>query len=176
MEEKKIEIITKNSDGLYNKVTVHKLEDGSLSKTGDEIAEILLQGDKDSIDTSDFTELDLADGHEYGKIFVNIPEEHEDFDIVKDAADDAGSYLDEMESPLSKEDEEDRDSFIENLTKDNWLMSNEDKFKLIEKTIKDVKGEYPIDRLILDCADKLSISTSEVKSILIEFDSELLRC
>jgi hypothetical protein len=119
MEEKKIEIITRNSDGLYNKVTVHKLEDGSLSKTGDEIAEILLEGDKDSIDTSDFTELDLADGHEYGKIFVNIPEEHEDFDIVKDAADDAGSYLDEMESPLSKEDEEDRDSFIENLTKDS---------------------------------------------------------
>ena len=57
MEEKKIEIITKNSDGLYNKVTVHKLEDGSLSKTGDEIAEILLEGDKDSIDTSDFIEL-----------------------------------------------------------------------------------------------------------------------
>ena len=72
MEEKKIEIITKNSDGLYNKVTVHKLEDGSLSKTGDEIAEILLEGDKDSIDTSDFIELDLADGHEHGKIFVNI--------------------------------------------------------------------------------------------------------
>ncbi len=176
MEEKKIEIITKNSDGLYNKVTVHKLEDGSLSKTGDEIAEILLEGDKDSIDTSSLQELDLGDGCEHGKIYADIQEDHEDFDDLEDLSRDAGSYLDEMESPLSKEDEEDRDSFIENLTKDNWLMSNEDKFKLIEKTIKDVKGEYPIDRLILDCADKLSISASEVKSILIEFDSELLRC
>ena len=119
MENNKIEIITKNSDGLFNKTTVEILKDGSLSKTGDEIAVILLEGDKDSIDTSNFTELDLADGHEHGKIFVNISEEHEDFDIVKDAADDAGSYLDEMESSLSKEDEEDRDSFIENLTKDN---------------------------------------------------------
>ena len=176
MENNKIEIITKNSDGLFNRITVCKLEDGSLNTTGGEVGNTLLEGDIPFVDTSSLQELDLGDGCEHGKIFVNISEEHEDFDIVKDAADDAGSYLDEMESPLSKEDEEDRDSFIENLTKDNWLMSNEDKFKLIEKTIKDVKGEYPIDRLILDCADKLSISASEVKSILIEFDSELLRC
>ena len=82
MENNKIEIITKNSDGLFNKTTVEILKDGSLSKTGDEIAEILLEGDKDSIDTSNFTELDLADGHEHGKIFVNISEEHEDFDTI----------------------------------------------------------------------------------------------
>ena len=44
MENNKIEIITKNSDGLFNKTTVEILKDGSLSKTGDEIAEILLEG------------------------------------------------------------------------------------------------------------------------------------
>lgn len=54
-------------------------------------------------------------------------------------------------------------------------MNNEEKFKLIEKTIKDVKGDYSIDRLIQDCADKLSISFNEVRNILIEFNSDLLK-
>lgn len=119
MEKKTIEIITKNSDGLYNKTDANILEDGSLSKTGDEIANILLEGDLDFIDTSNFEELDLAGGHEHGKIFANISEEDEDFYTVKDVADEASLYLDEMKSSLSIEDEEDRDSFIENLTKDN---------------------------------------------------------
>ncbi len=52
-------------------------------------------------------------------------------------------------------------------------MNNEEKFKLIEKTIKDAKGDYSIDRLIQDCADKLSINFIDVKNILIEFDSDL---
>ena len=176
MENNKIEIITKNSDGLFNRITVYKLEDGSLNTTGGEVGNTLLEGDIPFVDTSSLQELDLGDGCEHGKIYADIQEDHEDFDDLEDLSRDAGSYLDEMEGSLSEEEKEDRESFIDNMTKDNWLMSNEDKFKLIEKTIKDVKGEYPIDRLILDCADKLSISASEVKSILIEFDSELLRC
>ena len=54
-------------------------------------------------------------------------------------------------------------------------MNNEEKFKLIEKTIKDVKGDYSIDRLIQDCADKLSINFIDVKNILIELNSDLLK-
>lgn len=119
MEEKKIEIITKNSDGLFNKTTVEILKDGSLNKTGDEIADISLEGDKDFIDTSSFTKLDSGDGHEYAEFYVNINEEHKNFDTVQEEILRAGSCLDEMESPLSAEDEEDYDSFIENLTKDN---------------------------------------------------------
>lgn len=53
-------------------------------------------------------------------------------------------------------------------------MDNKKKFELIEKTINDVQGKYPIDRLIQDCADKLSLSSAEVKSILIEFNSNLI--
>ncbi len=119
MEDKKIEIITKNSDGLFNKITVEILEDGSLNKTGDEIANTLLEGDKDFIDTSNLTELDLGDGHEHGKVFANIPEEHKDFDAVQEEVLRTGSYLDEVGSSLSDQDEDDHDSFIENLTKDN---------------------------------------------------------
>ena len=119
MENNKIEIITKNSDGLFNKTTVEILKDGSLSKTGDEIAEILLEGDKDSIDTSSLQELDLGDGCEHGKIYADIQEDHEDFDDLEDLSRDAGSYLDEMEGSLSEEEKEDRESFIDNMTKDN---------------------------------------------------------
>lgn len=54
-------------------------------------------------------------------------------------------------------------------------MTEIEKFNLIEKTIKEVKGDYSIERLIQDCADKLSLSVNEVKSILIEFNSELLK-
>ena len=38
-------------------------------------------------------------------------------------------------------------------------MNNEEKFKLIEKTIKDAKGDYSIDRLIQDCAILCSTCT-----------------
>lgn len=58
----------------------------------------------------------------------------------------------------------------------DYAMSKEDIFNLIEETIKEVNGNYPLDRLILDCSDKLSLSEKEVKDILLEFDSELLRC
>lgn len=54
-------------------------------------------------------------------------------------------------------------------------MNEKEKFALIEKTIKEVKGKYSIERLILDCADKLSLSITDVKSILIAHNSELLR-
>lgn len=54
-------------------------------------------------------------------------------------------------------------------------MNEKEKFVLIEKTIKEVKGNYSIERLILDCADKLSLSISDVKRILIVHNSELLR-
>ncbi len=53
-------------------------------------------------------------------------------------------------------------------------MSNQEKFDLIEKTIKEVEGNFPIDRLIQDCADKLSLSFKEVKNILVEFDSSFI--
>ncbi len=58
----------------------------------------------------------------------------------------------------------------------DYAMSKEDVFNLIEETIKEVNGNYLLDRLILDCSDKLSLSEKEVKDILLEFDSELLRC
>ena len=58
----------------------------------------------------------------------------------------------------------------------DYAMSKEDVFNLIEETIKEVNWNYPLDRLILDCSDKLSLSEKEVKDILLEFDSELLRC
>lgn len=53
-------------------------------------------------------------------------------------------------------------------------MNKQEKFELIEKTIKEVEGNFPIDRLIQDCADKLSLSFKEVKNILVEFDSNLM--
>ena len=53
-------------------------------------------------------------------------------------------------------------------------MSKKEKFELIEKTIKKVQGDFHIDRLIQDCSDKLSLPASEVKNILIEFNSELI--
>lgn len=53
-------------------------------------------------------------------------------------------------------------------------MSDKEKFELIEKTIKEVQGNYSIDRLIQDCSDKLSLPVNEVKNILIEFKSDLL--
>jgi hypothetical protein len=53
-------------------------------------------------------------------------------------------------------------------------MSNKEKFELIEKTIKEVQGNFTIERLIQDCSDKLSLPVNEVKNILIEFDSNLL--
>lgn len=53
-------------------------------------------------------------------------------------------------------------------------MSNQEKFDLIEKTIKEVEGNFTVDRLIQDCADKLSLSFKEVKNILVEFDSNLM--
>lgn len=54
-------------------------------------------------------------------------------------------------------------------------MNNEEKFELIEKTIKEVQGNYSIDRLIQDCSDKLSLPINEIKNILIEFNCELLK-
>lgn len=54
-------------------------------------------------------------------------------------------------------------------------MTEKDKFNLIEKTIKEVQGNYSIDRLIQDCADKLSLSFKEVKNILISHNSKLLK-
>ena len=54
-------------------------------------------------------------------------------------------------------------------------MNQDEKFKLIENTIKDVKGNYSIDRLIQDCADKLSLNPKEVKQILIDNNSSLLK-
>ena len=53
-------------------------------------------------------------------------------------------------------------------------MSNKEKFELIEKTIKEVQGNFTIERLIQDCSDKLSLPIDEVKNILIEFNSDLL--
>ena len=53
-------------------------------------------------------------------------------------------------------------------------MYNIETFNLIEKTIKKVQGDFHIDRLIQDCSDKLSLPASEVKNILIEFNSELI--
>lgn len=53
-------------------------------------------------------------------------------------------------------------------------MNDKEKFELIEKTIKEVQGNYSIERLIQDCSDKLSLPVNEVKNILIEFNSELL--
>lgn len=54
-------------------------------------------------------------------------------------------------------------------------MTEIEKFNLIEKTIKEVKGNYSIERLIQDCADKLSLSANEVKNTLISHNSELLK-
>lgn len=54
-------------------------------------------------------------------------------------------------------------------------MTGNEKFDLIEKTIKDVQGNYSADRLIQDCADKLSLSVNEVKRILAEYDSDVLK-
>lgn len=53
-------------------------------------------------------------------------------------------------------------------------MDDKEKFDLIEKTIKEVQGNNSLDRLIQDCADKLSLSVNEVKNILNAFNSELL--
>lgn len=119
MDKKIIEIVTKNSDGLYNKITMEKLEDGSFSKTGDDIANITLEGDTDYIDTSSLNKLDSGDGHDYAEFYVNISDEHEDFDAVQEEVHKAGSCLDEIGSPISKEDEEDFDSYAENLSKDD---------------------------------------------------------
>lgn len=54
-------------------------------------------------------------------------------------------------------------------------MTEKDKFNLIEKTIKEVQGNHSIDRLIQDCADKLSLSFKEVKNILVTNNSRLLK-
>ena len=54
-------------------------------------------------------------------------------------------------------------------------MNQEETFNLIEKTIKEVSGTHDINRLIQDCADKLSLDFNEVKQILIDFNSELLK-
>ena len=130
MEEKKIEIITKNSDGLFNKITVEILEDGSLNKTGDEIANITLEGDIDYIDTSSLNKLDSGDGHDYAEFYVNISDEHEDFDAVQEEVLRTGSYLDEVGSSLSDQDEDDHDSFIENLRAKSCAYSPKTKFFL----------------------------------------------
>lgn len=54
-------------------------------------------------------------------------------------------------------------------------MTEKDKFNLIEKTIREVEGNHSIERLIQDCADKLSLSAEEVKNLLIAHNSELLK-
>lgn len=66
-------------------------------------------------------------------------------------------------------------AFLQNHKNKGINMNEKEKFVLIEKTIKEVKGNYSIERLILDCADKLSLSISDVKRILIVHNSELLR-
>ena len=53
-------------------------------------------------------------------------------------------------------------------------MNKQEKFELIEKTIKEGQGNFPINILIQDAADKLSLSFKEVKNILVEFDSNLM--
>lgn len=55
------------------------------------------------------------------------------------------------------------------------IVTNEEKIKLIEKTIKEVEGTFAISRLIQDCSDKLSLSFEEVKELLESKDSELLK-
>lgn len=54
-------------------------------------------------------------------------------------------------------------------------MQHQDKFELIEKTIKAVEGNYSAERLISDCADKLSITKEEVRACLEEGNSKLLK-
>lgn len=54
-------------------------------------------------------------------------------------------------------------------------MTNEDKLSLIEKTIKEVEGNYATAILIQDCPDKLSLSCKEVKNLLILNNSKLLK-
>lgn len=46
-------------------------------------------------------------------------------------------------------------------------MNNKEKFELIEKTIKEVQGNFKTERLIQDCSDKLSLSVNEVKNIIL---------
>lgn len=119
MEREEFEIITKNADGLYNKTTIYKSEDGNFSMSDSGIADILLDGTDDYLDTTNFTEMDLADGHEYGEVFINISDKHKDYEELQELIGSAGCYLDETQTPLSEEEEEDYESFIENLTKDN---------------------------------------------------------
>ncbi len=54
-------------------------------------------------------------------------------------------------------------------------MQIDEKVKLIEDTIKAVEGNYSLERLIQDCADKLSISDAEVRMLLEKTDSEILK-
>ncbi len=48
-------------------------------------------------------------------------------------------------------------------------------FIIIENTIIMVHGDFNIDRLIQDCADKLSLAPIKIKELLVKFNSELLR-
>lgn len=53
-------------------------------------------------------------------------------------------------------------------------LKTKETFELIERTINEVEGKLPIERLIQDCADKLSISEKEVREVLEYFNSKLL--
>lgn len=51
-------------------------------------------------------------------------------------------------------------------------MKNISNNELIKETIESVEGEYTIDRLIQDCADKLSLPIDAVKDVVAQFNME----
>lgn len=117
---KKIDVITENSDGLFNEFTMSVDEDGKLNMTDMDFGEKILSGEESNINKSGFIELDLGDGSKFGKVFISgITEKDEQFSDVEDFMLDVGSCLDNVLcDELSPEDEQDMDDYIENLTKD----------------------------------------------------------
>jgi len=116
-----IELLTVNKQNGYNLFDVN-LDSEGLSLRDDELADNFIHGNMEKIDIDNFFELELGNGESYGKIYVkdsndNI-ENNEYFYLLKDSIEELGTYLDEITyEALSKEEEKDRDDYIEYHTK-----------------------------------------------------------
>lgn len=88
-----ITLITVNENEKYNTIQIDTNDQGLV----EEIADALNNGESVYEDTSGMTEVDLEDGCEYGKVYVDIPEDHPRYEEIKEIIECAGSYLDEMD-------------------------------------------------------------------------------
>lgn len=100
-----ITIVTCNEDKKYNTISIFINE----QNYDEDIADALNSGESEFEDTSGMTEVDLGDGSEYGKVYVDISEDDPRFEEIEEIIQGAGSYLHEMDPKYIDDDNESED-------------------------------------------------------------------